>query len=178
MTHSIFVLFLSSFFSIHLVSVHLVESTQQLLGKKLHIILSDRFDINMINNQLIAGQPLASPILMWFSVDEALLSRYMNLSTNFREPLLSAEMSLFWLKHFYSVLYAFTSRLMPPTAWSRLFSRDLAWVGVFARSAISSVYIVSVIVCGGYRLLLAFFSVKLFSLIRSIDLLAKHQQQC
>ena len=55
---------------------------------------------------------------------------------------------------------------MPPVACYIVSSRDSAWVGVFARSAMSSAYL---IVCAGYRLLLVFFRVKLFSFIRSIN---------
>ena len=62
----------------------------------------------------------------------------MNLSTSFRELPFSVEMSPVLLKHIYSVLYALTRRPMPAAARSRLCSRVLAWVGVFARSAMSS----------------------------------------
>ena len=66
------------------------------------------------------------------SVDETLLL------TSFREPPFSVEMSSFWLKHMYSVLSAFAWRPMLSTTCSWLSSRDSAWVGVFAKSTISS----------------------------------------
>ena len=97
-------------------------------------------------------------ILTSLSVDEMLLLRYINLSTNFREPPFRVEISP-WLKHMYSILSTFTLRLMPPAACSSLCSRDSAWVGVFARSALSSVESASVIVSVGYHLFLAFFLV-------------------
>ena len=47
----------------------------------------------MIGNLSIAVHDFASHILMLFSVDEILLLRYVNLSTDFREPPFSMEMS-------------------------------------------------------------------------------------
>ena len=55
-------------------------------------------------------------ILIFFSVDEMLLLRCVNLSTNFREPPFRVRMSLFWLKHMSSVLSAFMRRPMPSAA--------------------------------------------------------------
>ena len=69
----------------------------------------------------------------------------------------------------YSVLSAFTRRLMPLAAHSRLSSRDSAWAGVFASNAMSSASSASIIVCAGYLLLLAFSVVKPFSVIKSTD---------
>ena len=106
--------------------------------RKLRFILSDRFDFNMTDTLLVAVHAFTSHTLMSFSVDETLLQRLVNLSTSFREPSFSMEMSPFLLKRMYSVLSALTWRLMPPAACSRLCSQDLAWVGVFARSPISS----------------------------------------
>ena len=57
---------------------------------------------------------------------------------------------------------------MPPAACSRQNSKDLTWVGVFARSARLSAWSASVIVSIGNHLLFAFFSVKPFF---SLDLL-------
>ena len=84
----------------------------------------------MIDNQSIAVHTFASRILMSLSVDETLLPKYMNLSTNFREPSFRVEMFPFLLKLLYS---AFTRRPMPPD-----FSRDSIWIDVFVRSAMSS----------------------------------------
>ena len=82
----------------------------------------------------------ASCILMVLSVDETLVPRYVNSSINFRGPLLVIELSpfWFWLTHLNLILFALRWRPMPPAASSRLCSWDSAWVGVFARSALSS----------------------------------------
>ena len=56
----------------------------------------------------VAVHAFASRELMSFSVDETLLSWYVNLSTSFRELPLSVEMSPLWLKHIYSVLCELT----------------------------------------------------------------------
>ena len=134
--------FLSSLFSIRLVSVHVVHPYNRIdrtaVWKKLRFILLDRSDFHMNDNLLIAVHAFPSRILMPFSVDETLLPRYMNLATDFREPPFSMELSYFWVKHMFSVFSAFTWRPMSPAACSRLCSRDLAWVGVFARNTMSS----------------------------------------
>ena len=70
-------------------------------------------------------------------VDEILLSRYVNLSTNFRGLPFKVEMVLICLQHMCFVLFAFTWTLMPPAACFRQYWRDSAWLGVFARSVIS-----------------------------------------
>ena len=84
----------------------------------------------------------------FFSVDERLLTMYVNLFTSFRD-----SPFLFWLKHMHSILFSLTWRLMSPAASFRLCSKDSAWV----------------IVCAEYRLLVAFARVKPFSFIKSID---------
>ena len=94
--------------------------------KKLCFILSDRSDFHMTNNQSIPVHTFASRILMSFSVDEMWLLRYMNLSTSFREPPFSMEMSLFRLKHIKTHVLRFICICMEP--------KDSAWVGVFTRS--------------------------------------------
>ena len=63
--------------------------------KKLRFLLSDRFDFHMINNQSVAVHAFARHIVMLFSVDETLLPRYVNLSTDFREPPFTVKMSTF-----------------------------------------------------------------------------------
>ena len=78
----------------------------------------------------VSLQPMC--MLTLLSVDEILLTRYMNLSTNSRGlP--------FWVKHMNSVWSEFTERSMPFAACSKLCRRDSAWVIVFARSVKSSV---------------------------------------
>ena len=83
-------------------------------------------------------------------VEEILLLRYVNLSTNFIDQPLRVEMAPSCLKHMYSVLFAFTWRPMPLAVCSRLCNRDLAWAGVLARSGISFTESVSEKVFGGY----------------------------
>ena len=76
---SIFVQFPSNFFSICLFSVHVVHpySCRDITTawKKLHFILSDKFDFHMIDNLSIAVCAFTRYILMSFSVDEMLLPR-------------------------------------------------------------------------------------------------------
>ena len=81
----------------------------------------------MIENLSIAVHAFARCILTSFSVDETLLPRYVDLSTNFRAPPFRPGMSP-WLKQKYSVLSAFTWRPMPSAPCPRLCSRDSAWI--------------------------------------------------
>ena len=59
----------------------------------------------MIDNLLIAVHDFARHMLTSLSIDEILLPRYENLSTNFRGLLLKGEMALSHLKHMNSVLF-------------------------------------------------------------------------
>ena len=118
--------------------IHTAVLTRPLLGKKLRFILSDRYDFHMTDSLSIAIHAFATCVLMSFLVDKTLLPRKVNLFTSFRDIPFSVEISLLWLKHINSVLFALTWRLMPPAACSRLCSRDSTWVGVFTRSAMSS----------------------------------------
>ena len=128
--------FLCSFrlaFSLYVLSVSMwciyrVVLMQLLLGRKCFILL-DSLDFYMMDNLSIVVHVFARCSWCVFS--------YMNLSTNFREPPFSVEMSP-WLKHMYSILSAFTWRPMPPAACSKLCCWDLIWVGVFAISAMLS----------------------------------------
>ena len=98
---SILVQFLSSLVSVHVVHPYnRTDMTWPLLGIN-RFILSDKSDFNMINNLSIAVYAFTGCILMSFSVDETLLLRYMNLSSSFREPLVSVDMSPLWLKHIF-----------------------------------------------------------------------------
>ena len=106
--------------------------------KKSRFILSNRSDFHMIDGILIAVHFFVRYILTSLSVDETLLPRYVNLSTNFRGPPFRVEMAFSQLKHICSVLFAFMWRLMPLTPCSRLCSEDSAWVSVFARNAMAS----------------------------------------
>ena len=77
--HSILVQFLSSFFSICLVSIYVVHPYSKIdittAWKKLHFILSDRFDFHMIQKLLIAVHAFSNHALISFSVDETQLPR-------------------------------------------------------------------------------------------------------
>ena len=161
----------SSFFSIRFVNVHMVHPYSRIdttaAWKKLCFILLDRFDFHMINNLSIAVYAFARRILMTLSVDETQLHRYVNLTTNFKELPFRMKMSLFCLKHIYSVLSAFTSKSVQPATSTSLCSKDSAWVGVFERYAMS--FGKSASVKKNYRLLFTDFSAKPFSFIRSFN---------
>ena len=86
----------------------------------------------MIDSLSVAVHALPMCMLTSLSVDEILLLRYMNRSTNFRCLLLSGDGSFLFKAH-NLFLFAFTE-----AACSRLCSRYLAWAEVFMRSAKSS----------------------------------------
>ena len=129
-------------------------------------------------------------------VDETLIPRCVNLLTIFREPPFRVEISPSGLKHMYSILSTFIWKPMPLAAFSRLYCRDLAWVGVSARSVISSALSTFQIVSARYRLPLDFFLVQSYFLLFDLSTfevhslgrlwtdmrlmypLAEHQQQC
>ena len=73
-----------------LVSIHVVHPYSSIntttAWEKLHYILSDMSDFHMTDSLSIAVHAFASYMLMSFLVDETLLSRKENLSTNFRGP--------------------------------------------------------------------------------------------
>ena len=106
--------------------------------KKLHFILSVSSDFHMTNSRSIAVHAFACRMLTSFSFDESLLPKLVNLSTSFRELPFSEEILPLWLKHMYSLLSALTWRPMLAAAHFRPCSRLSVWVGVFARSAMSS----------------------------------------
>ena len=91
--------------------------------KKSCLILSGRSDFHAIDNQSIAVYDFARRILTSISVDETLLSRYVNISTYFRG--LS--------------LHSFNSvHVLANSACFSLCSRDSAGASVAARNVISS----------------------------------------
>ena len=63
------------------------------MGKKLRFVLSDWSDFHISDDLSIAVHGFARSILISFSVDETLLPRYVNVSTNFRESPFRVEMS-------------------------------------------------------------------------------------
>ena len=132
----------SSFFSIRLVSVHVVNPYSSIditaAWKKLRFILSVRFDFHMTNSLLIAVHAFVGHVSMSLLLDQTLLPRKVNLSSSFRELPPNVEMSPVRLKLMNSVLCALTWRPMLVAARSRLCCRVSAWTGAFARIAISS----------------------------------------
>ena len=68
----------------------------------------------MIDNPSIGVPTFTRHILTLLSVDEKLLPRYVNMSTNFKSLPHRVEKAPPRLKRMYSVLFAFTWRLMPP----------------------------------------------------------------
>ena len=79
--------------------IHRVVSTQPQLGRNT-ILFYQRSDFHMIDNLLITVHAFAWNMLTSLSVDEILLPRYVNLSTNFSGLLLIMEMTP-RLKHIY-----------------------------------------------------------------------------
>ena len=77
-----------SFFSIRFVSVYVVHPYSSIdktaAWKKFRFNLSDRSDLHIIDSLSIAVHTFARRILTSLSVDETLLPRNGNLSTNFR----------------------------------------------------------------------------------------------
>ena len=138
----ILVQFPSSFSSKRFVSIHTVHPYNGIdtttAWKISCYIFQDRSEFHMINSLLIEIHTFTRRILISVSVDEILLPIYVNLSTNFRELPFRVEKALSWLKELYSIWPTFLWRPMPPATCFRLCIKDLAWVGVFARSATSS----------------------------------------
>ena len=100
---SILVQFLSNCLSICFVRAHVVHPLSSFgtmaPWKKSHFILLDKSHFDMIKYPLLADLTFARHLLMSLSVDEMLLLRYINLSTNFREQPFRVEMPPSWLKH-------------------------------------------------------------------------------
>ena len=65
--------------------------------------ISDSSNFRITDILLIVVHAFTTCILISFSVYETLLTRYVNLSTSFREPRFSVEMSPLWLKYMSSV---------------------------------------------------------------------------
>ena len=134
MTCSILVQFRPRFFSIRLVNVHVVHpysrsDTNSL--EKLHFILSDRFDIYMIDNLSIADHAFAIHKLISFSLDDTLHPMYVNLFINFREAPFSEEMYLFFLsKHRYPSLSAFSWKANATCCLLQTIQQGFGLVGV------------------------------------------------
>ncbi len=67
--------------------------------KNSHFILSERTDFHMVVNLSIADHAFPMLLLTSLSVDEILLPRYMNFSTNFRGLSFNEKMTFSSLKH-------------------------------------------------------------------------------
>ena len=89
---SILVRFPSNFFSVRFTSIHVVHPHSRIdtitAWKKFRLILS-----TMIDSQSIVVHIFARRILISLSLNETMLTRYMNFSSNFREPPFRVEMS-------------------------------------------------------------------------------------
>ena len=113
----------SYLFSIRFVSVYVVlpycSTDATTAWKKSRFILLDTSDFHLIESLSIAVHVFTRHILTSLSVDETLLPRYVNLSTNF------SGNGYFSIKT--HVLFAFTRRSMLIAACSRLCCRDSAW---------------------------------------------------
>ena len=125
--------FPSSFFSISFVNIYVVHPYYSMdtttARKKFRFNSSDRLNFHMIDSLSIAVHAFARRKLISFSVDKTLLPRHMNLSTNFREP---PFMIKTYILHFVRIHVGLQCLLLP------FWNRDSAWVGAFAKSAMSS----------------------------------------
>ena len=99
-------------FSIRFVSVHVVHPYSSMdtatTRKKSRFILLDWSNFCMINSVSIEFHAFDRCSMTSFSVDEILLSRYVNWSTNYDGLSLRVEMAPFCFKLMYSALFAFT----------------------------------------------------------------------
>ena len=107
----------SCFFSMCIVSVHVVHPYNSIdtaaAWKKSRFILSDWSDFHRIVSLSIVVHAFARCILTSLLTDEILLPRYVNLSSNFREPPFWIEMAPSWLKHIYSVFFRIHNTVIP-----------------------------------------------------------------
>ena len=92
------------FVSVHV--VHLYSSIDTVTAwKKSRFILSDRSDFHIIDNLSITVYAFMRRVLTSLSVDETLLPRHVNLSTNFRCSPLRVDMAHSRLKHVFCCIY-------------------------------------------------------------------------
>ena len=125
---SILMLLLSSFLSKNFLSTKMVHtySSMDTTTTMKKIILSDSYDFHTVSNLSIALNTFNRCLLTSLSVDERLLLRYLNLTTNLR-----VEMAPFCWKHMYPILFAFGYRPTLPAAGCNLCSRHSTWAYVF-----------------------------------------------
>ena len=94
---SILVWLPSSFFSVHLLSVHVAHpynSIDKTTAWKKNCILSVKFDFHMTDSLSLDVHAFANRMLTSVSVDETRLLRLVNLSSSFRELTFCVEVSL------------------------------------------------------------------------------------
>ena len=75
--------------------------------RRISALFYRKSDFHIVINLSIAIRAFFMHILTYLSVDEILLLRYMNWSTNFRSSPFSEEMAPSWLKHMNCVLVCF-----------------------------------------------------------------------
>ena len=139
--------------------IRIVSLTQQQLGRNPVFFSLERSDFHMINNLSIAIHTFVKYMLASLSVDERLLSRYVNLSIYFIGLPLKVKTAPSRFKQ--CILLAITWKLMFTAGCSRLSSR--IWFGLVHLREALDVLSAYVIIFAGYYLLLAFFNVKPFS---------------
>ena len=94
--------------------------------KKYHFILLQRLAFHMIDNLSTAVHTFARCILTSLSVDEIMLPRYVNSTTNFKGSSHQKEKTASCFKHTNSPLFVFMLRPFPPASCSKLCRRDFA----------------------------------------------------
>ena len=109
-----------------------------IVWKIFRFILSEISDFYIIDNPSIAVHAFSTRTLTSLSKNEILLPMYMNWFTVFWGLPLKKEIVPSYLIHVNSFLSAFTWRQIPLAVCSRLWTMDLAWECVFAKSARSS----------------------------------------
>ena len=137
--HSNPVSFLSDFFSMYFVCIHVVHPYSNIdtaTTWKKHIFFSSSWsDLHIVYNLSIAFHSSAKRILTSLSVDEMLLLRYVN----FRVLSLRLEMAPFCLKHIYVNSHSHRRQCLLLLFALRLCTRVSVWADVFAWSVMSSV---------------------------------------
>ena len=140
--------------------------------KKSRFILSERSDFYMINTVSIVVHALTRCMLTLLSIDEMLLPRYVNWSTNFRGLPLTVEMVPFY-QNIFNLFYLYSNRAQ----YLLLLALGILLGLVYLWEALGHLRSLHLSFSAGYRLLLAFFffffffffNEKPFSFIRSID---------
>ena len=183
---SILMKLLFSFFSIRLVSVHMVHPYGSIdttaAWKKSRFILSDRSDFHIIDSLSMAVHAFVWHILTLVSLHETMLPRYVNFSTNFRVPSFRVEMAPSRLKHMYSVFCWFFFFCVYKVANASRYPLQAMQQGfglgqlIFDKRYVICIVGVHYSFCGISSASYLFY-VKLFSFIRSIVFLGTKSRQ-